>query len=99
MESFGMPYVHMVGVLVYLSMTTIPRSLIFDRWIKKANDKICVGEIPDAAYMSMHAAMLEDCRELVNLSCWFFEDYFDVKQDWPKSTYPYGGTSPKARQC
>ncbi|KAL4329198.1 hypothetical protein AHAS_Ahas13G0276100 [Arachis hypogaea] len=29
--------------------------------------------------MSMHAAMLDDCRELVSLSCRFFEDYVDVK--------------------
>ncbi|KAL4275818.1 hypothetical protein AHAS_Ahas20G0145200 [Arachis hypogaea] len=45
-----------------------------------SNDDIRVGEIPDAAYMSMHATMLDDCRELVNLSCRFFEDYFDMKK-------------------
>ncbi|XP_016172740.1 protein FAR1-RELATED SEQUENCE 5-like [Arachis ipaensis] len=85
MESFGLPCVHMVGVLVYLNMTTIPKGLILDRWAKRTKqprapcDKTRVGEIPDAAYMSMHAAMLDDCRELVSLSCWFFEDYVDVK--------------------
>ncbi|XP_016192260.1 protein FAR1-RELATED SEQUENCE 5-like [Arachis ipaensis] len=36
MESFGLPYVHMVGVLVYLNMTAIPRSLILERWTKRA---------------------------------------------------------------
>ncbi|MED6177742.1 hypothetical protein PIB30_100906 [Stylosanthes scabra] len=30
--------------------------------------------------MSMHAAMLDDCRELVKLSCRNFEDYFEVKK-------------------
>ncbi|RYR51946.1 hypothetical protein Ahy_A06g026885 [Arachis hypogaea] len=68
MESFGLPCVHMVGVL----------------WTKRAkqpsaaSDGVRVGEIPNATYMSMHATMLDDCRELVNLSCRFFEDYLDV---------------------
>ncbi|RYR08976.1 hypothetical protein Ahy_B05g076908 [Arachis hypogaea] len=85
MESFGLLCVHMVRVLVYLNMTTIPRNLILDRWIKRAkqpsatSDRIYVREIPNAAYISMNAAILEDCRELVNLSCRFFDDYFDVK--------------------
>ncbi|KAL4394752.1 hypothetical protein AHAS_Ahas02G0183400 [Arachis hypogaea] len=85
MESFELPCIHMVGVLVYLNMTAIPRSLILELWTKRAKqlrapcDGTRVGEIPDAAYMSMHAAMLDDCRELVSLSCWFFEDYVDFK--------------------
>ncbi|XP_057745349.1 protein FAR-RED ELONGATED HYPOCOTYL 3-like [Arachis stenosperma] len=85
MESFGLPCIHMVGVLVYLNITAIPRSLILELWTKRAkqpcapSDGTRVGEIPDAAYMSMHAAMLDDCRELVNLSCRFFEDYVDFK--------------------
>ncbi|XLT03975.1 hypothetical protein HN51_042724 [Arachis hypogaea] len=59
-------------------------SLILGRWTKKAkqppiNNHVFSGEIPDAAYMSMHAAMLDDCRELVKLSCSYFEDYFEVK--------------------
>ncbi|RYR53068.1 hypothetical protein Ahy_A06g027953 [Arachis hypogaea] len=70
MESFGLPCVHMVGVLVYLNMTAIPKGLILDWWTKRAKqprapcDRTRVGEIPNAAYMSMHAAMLDDCREL-----------------------------------
>ncbi|RYR01702.1 hypothetical protein Ahy_B06g080565 [Arachis hypogaea] len=76
MESFELPCVHMVGVLVYLNMMAIPKSLILDWWTKRAkqprapSDGVRVGEIPDATYMSMHAAMLDDCREL---------DYVDVK--------------------
>ncbi|RYR62196.1 hypothetical protein Ahy_A04g019597 [Arachis hypogaea] len=84
MESFGIPCVHIVGVLVRLNMVVIPGSLILGRWTKKAkqppiNNHVFSGEIPDAAYMSMHAAMLDDCRELVKLSCSNFEDYFEVK--------------------
>ncbi|RYQ99479.1 hypothetical protein Ahy_B07g087410 [Arachis hypogaea] len=85
MESFGLSCVHMVGVLVYLNMIAIPRSLILDRCTKRAkqpsaaSNEVRVGEILDTAYRSMHAAMLDDCRELVNLSCRFFEDYLDVK--------------------
>ncbi|KAL4300368.1 hypothetical protein AHAS_Ahas17G0193900 [Arachis hypogaea] len=85
MESFGFSCVHMVEVLVYLNMTAIPKGLILDQWTKRAKqprapcDGTRVGEIPDAAYMSMHAAMLDDCREMVSLSCWFFKDYVDVK--------------------
>ncbi|RYR39192.1 hypothetical protein Ahy_A09g044673 [Arachis hypogaea] len=72
MESFGIPCVHIVG------------SPILGRWTKKAkqppiNNHVFSGEIPDAAYMSMHVAMLDDCRELVKLSCSNFEDYFEVK--------------------
>ncbi|RYR13752.1 protein FAR1-RELATED SEQUENCE 9-like [Arachis ipaensis] len=84
MESFGIPCVHIIGVLVRLNMIVIPDSLILGRWTKKAkqspiNNYVFSGEIPDAAYMSMHAAMLDDCRELVKLSCSYFEDYFEVK--------------------
>ncbi|XP_057730219.1 protein FAR-RED ELONGATED HYPOCOTYL 3-like [Arachis stenosperma] len=85
MESFELPCVHMVGVLVYLNMTSIPKGLILDRWTKRAKqprapcDGTRVGEIPDATYMSIHAAILDDCRELMSLSCRFFEDYVDVK--------------------
>ncbi|KAL4373823.1 uncharacterized protein DS421_5g149300 [Arachis hypogaea] len=84
MKSFGIPCVHIVGVLVRLNMVVIPGSLILGRWTKKAkqppiNNHVFSGEIPDAAYMSMHAAMLDDCRELVKLSCSNFEDYFEVK--------------------
>ncbi|RYR50294.1 hypothetical protein Ahy_A07g036896 [Arachis hypogaea] len=85
MESFGLPCVHLVGVVVYLNMTANPRSLILEGWTKRTkqlhahSDRVRVGEILDAAYMSMHAAMLDDCRELVSLSCRFFEDYVDVK--------------------
>ncbi|XP_016173424.1 protein FAR1-RELATED SEQUENCE 5-like [Arachis ipaensis] len=31
MESFGLPCIHMVGVLVYLNMTAIPKGVILDR--------------------------------------------------------------------
>ncbi|KAL4373162.1 hypothetical protein AHAS_Ahas05G0054200 [Arachis hypogaea] len=85
MECFGLSCVHMVGVLVYLNMTAIPKGLILDQWTKRAKqsrapcDGTRVGEISDAAYMSMHATMLDDYRELVSLSCQFFEDYMDVK--------------------
>ncbi|QHO57903.1 Protein FAR1-RELATED SEQUENCE [Arachis hypogaea] len=90
MESFRLPCVHMAGVLVYLNMTAIPRSLILERWTKRAkqprahSNGVHVGEIPDAAYMSMHAAMLDDCRELVSLSCRFFEGFVDVKTRFAK---------------
>ncbi|QHO21610.1 uncharacterized protein DS421_11g348260 [Arachis hypogaea] len=85
MESFGLLCVYVVEVLVYLNMTAISRSLILERWTKRAkqscapSDGVRVGEIPDVAYMSMHAAMLDDCRKLVSLSCRFFEDYVDMK--------------------
>ncbi|RYQ90354.1 hypothetical protein Ahy_B09g096477 [Arachis hypogaea] len=52
MESFGLPCVHMVGFMVYLNMTAIPRSLILEWWIKRAkqprtpSDGVRVGEIP-----------------------------------------------------
>ncbi|RYR04349.1 hypothetical protein Ahy_B06g084046 [Arachis hypogaea] len=85
MESFRLPCVHMVGILVYLNMTTIPRSLILDWWTKRAkqpsatSDGVRVGKIPDTTYISMHAAMLDNYRELVNLSCRFFDDYLNMK--------------------
>ncbi|KAL4356332.1 hypothetical protein AHAS_Ahas09G0076100 [Arachis hypogaea] len=83
-ESFGIPCMHIVGVLVRLNMVVIPDSLILGHWTKKAkqsliNNHIFSGEISNVAYMSMHAAMLDDCRELVKLSCSYFEDYFKVK--------------------
>ncbi|RYQ84955.1 hypothetical protein Ahy_B10g104464 [Arachis hypogaea] len=71
MESFGIPYVHIVGVLIRLNMVVILNSLILGRWTKKAkqppiNNHIFSGEIPDAAYM-------------MKLFCSYFEDYFEVK--------------------
>ncbi|KAL4286674.1 hypothetical protein AHAS_Ahas19G0109800 [Arachis hypogaea] len=73
-----------VGVLVRLNIVVIPDSLILGHWTKKAkqppiNNHVFSGEIPDAAYMSMHTAMLDDYRELVKLSCSYFDDYFEVK--------------------
>ncbi|KAL4276147.1 hypothetical protein AHAS_Ahas20G0178100 [Arachis hypogaea] len=83
-ESFGIPCVYIVGVLVYLNITIIPAMLILERWTKRAkqptlNTVTRVGEIPDAAYMSMHAAMFDDCRDLIRLSCRHFEYYFELK--------------------
>ncbi|RYR48147.1 hypothetical protein Ahy_A07g034137 [Arachis hypogaea] len=74
MESFGIPCVHMVGVFVYLNITQLLVKTICERWTKKAKQAAVdpsgqVGEIPDAAYMSMHAALLNDCRELIKLAC------------------------------
>ncbi|KAL4275472.1 uncharacterized protein DS421_20g688060 [Arachis hypogaea] len=85
MESFGLPCVHMVGGSGLSEHDSYPKGLILDRWTKRIKqprascDGTRVGEISDTAYMSMHAAMLDDCRELVSLSCQFFEDYVDVK--------------------
>ncbi|XP_016192111.1 protein FAR-RED IMPAIRED RESPONSE 1-like [Arachis ipaensis] len=84
MESFGIPCVHMVGVFVYLNITQLPVKTICERWTKKAKQAAVdpsgqVGEIPDAAYMSMHAALLNDCRELIKLACQYFEDYSELK--------------------
>ncbi|XP_016192065.1 protein FAR1-RELATED SEQUENCE 9-like [Arachis ipaensis] len=74
MESFGIPCVHMVGVFVYLNITQLPVKTICKGWTKKAKQPAVdssgqVGEIPDTAYMSMHAALLNDCRELIKLAC------------------------------
>ncbi|MED6119265.1 hypothetical protein PIB30_010190 [Stylosanthes scabra] len=85
MESFGIPCVHIVGVLVSLDIDVIPEKLILNWWTKKAKqsrnvDTAQEGEIPYSAYMSMHAAMLDDYRELVKLCCRNFGDYFEVKK-------------------
>ncbi|QHO11502.1 Protein FAR1-RELATED SEQUENCE [Arachis hypogaea] len=84
MESFGIPCVHILGVLVYLNITVIPALLILERWTKKAKQPMLnnvrrVGEIPNAAYISMHVVMLDNCRDLIRLSCCYFEDYFGLK--------------------
>ncbi|MED6146734.1 hypothetical protein PIB30_117286 [Stylosanthes scabra] len=85
MESFGLPCVHIVGVLISLDLDIIPPKMVLNRWTKKAKQPTQVdgpreGEIPDSAYMSMHAAMMDDCRELVKLSCRNFGDYYEVKK-------------------
>ncbi|MED6175042.1 hypothetical protein PIB30_074807 [Stylosanthes scabra] len=75
---------HCSCVLVYLDKMTIPLSLMLDQSTKAKQPPIRevarTGEILDVAYMSMHAAMLEDCQELVKMSCKYFEDYINMKK-------------------
>ena len=85
MESNGLPCMHILGVLVFLDITELPKCLILDRWTKKTKHSIirkheASGELTDVAHMGMYAVLLDDCRDMCKLACQSFEDYADVKE-------------------
>ena len=85
MESFGIPCVHIIGVMVYLDLTELPKCLILQRWTKMAK-KVCIsnnqagGLVVDSQYMSMYTALLDDCRDMCHVAACSFEDYLAVKE-------------------
>ena len=62
MESFGIPCVHVIVVLVFLDMDKLPESLILKKWSMKAKEGVTVvnvgaGGFEDGCYISRVVSM------------------------------------------
>ncbi|MED6167813.1 hypothetical protein PIB30_006093 [Stylosanthes scabra] len=81
MESFGLPCVHILAVLVRLDLGYLPKSLILHRWTKTAKiDTSCATgddrSNDDAAiYRSKVGALLHHCKRFVKDACMSEEDF------------------------
>lgn len=69
-ESLGIVCEHLVAVLVYLDIVTLPESLVLKRWTKNAKDSLvaCIPKInisSEPALVSRYTNMVERCKRMV----------------------------------
>ncbi|MED6199022.1 hypothetical protein PIB30_119051 [Stylosanthes scabra] len=77
MESFGLPCVHVIAVLVQLDRSCIPKSLIMARWSKNVKaERVSAdgraGEVlgeTDSVFKSRVGAFLQLCKRYAMLAC------------------------------
>ncbi|KAL4357720.1 hypothetical protein AHAS_Ahas09G0214900 [Arachis hypogaea] len=75
MESFGLPCVHILAVLVRLDFVSLPKNLVLPRWSKAAKEDLCYerlsGQYSDAGvlYRSRVGAFLQHCKRLAKVAC------------------------------
>ena len=87
MESFGLPCIHIIAVLVYLDVEELPESLVLERWTKRAKVGIesriihepLNGDI--SLYRSRVGSFVHHCRRLAKVACLADEEYFEM---WDK---------------
>ncbi|RYR00278.1 hypothetical protein Ahy_B07g088387 [Arachis hypogaea] len=81
MESFGLPCVHILAVLVRLDIDSLPKSLVLARWSKAAKEDLCYEPLSsrygDAGvlYRSRVGAFLQHCKRLAKVACIREEDF------------------------
>ncbi|MED6188562.1 hypothetical protein PIB30_117043 [Stylosanthes scabra] len=83
MESFGLPCVHIIAVLVRLDRDSLPRSVILPRWSKNVRvDKLMeagggkeLSEESEAIYKTRVGAFLQLCKRFARLACRNDTDY------------------------
>ncbi|KAL4356720.1 hypothetical protein S245_029731 [Arachis hypogaea] len=81
MESFGVPCVHMIVVLVGLDMGALPHTLLLGRWYKGAKSHFSrnrvVTDIGDIAsqYRSRVGIFVDQCKHFTKLACLREEDF------------------------
>ena len=74
MESFGIPCVHVINVLVYLDFDRLPECLILRRLTMEAKEGIVVPNVEcclfgDSCYISRVVSMKAAMAELINVAC------------------------------
>ncbi|XLT82123.1 protein FAR1-RELATED SEQUENCE 5 [Arachis hypogaea] len=75
MESFGLPCVHILSVLVRLDVGSLPDTLVLERWTKSAKfglyDDIAGDKMVDIAalYRMRMETFLQHCKRLARLIC------------------------------
>ncbi|RYR14696.1 hypothetical protein Ahy_B04g071363 [Arachis hypogaea] len=81
MESFGIPYEHIVKVLVDRDICEIRRSLVLDRWTKKVKSALndASGFTRDAVVISRQSALMEFYKQLVAVAAKFLERYEETR--------------------
>ncbi|QHO52514.1 Protein FAR1-RELATED SEQUENCE [Arachis hypogaea] len=81
MESFGLPCVHILAVLVRLDIDSLPKSLVLARLSKAAKEDLCYEPLSsrysDAGvlYRSRVGAFLQHCKRLAKVACIREEDF------------------------
>ncbi|KAL4314655.1 hypothetical protein AHAS_Ahas15G0106800 [Arachis hypogaea] len=81
MESFGLPCVHILAVLVRLDMELLPKSLVLMRWSKWAKDDAaqeclsCQTGDAVALYRSQVGTFLQHCKCFAKVACVREEDF------------------------
>ena len=85
MKSFGIPWVHLINVMVYLDIDQLPKCLVLDKWTMKAKEGITMtnvygSELGDSCYRSRVISMNDSWRELTNIACRYLEDYNEVME-------------------
>ena len=83
MESFGIPCVHVISVMVYLNIDKLPSCLILDRWTIKVKEALAIrcvegGMDGDSCYESRVLAMNEKFRKLANVACIKLDDFNEI---------------------
>ena len=87
MESFGLPCIHIIAVLVHLDVDELPKSLVLDRWAKRAKQCIESQIIQDpikgdSVLYRMHVgSFVHHYKRLAKVTCVVDEDYYDM---WDK---------------
>ncbi|RYR78611.1 hypothetical protein Ahy_A01g003448 isoform A [Arachis hypogaea] len=86
MESFGLPCVHILAVLVQLDIVVIPDTLVLRRWSKTAKidmdlDKFpCPSGEPSTIYRTRLGAFSQLCKRLGRVACMSNEDFKSISQ-------------------
>ncbi|XP_072080750.1 uncharacterized protein [Arachis hypogaea] len=81
MESYGIPCVHIIVVLVGIDIGSLPKTLVLKRWCKSAKNNVTadrqVTDTGDAAsrYRSRLGAFVDQCKIFANVACLRDEDY------------------------
>ncbi|RYR62516.1 hypothetical protein Ahy_A04g020173 [Arachis hypogaea] len=81
MESYGIPCVHIIVVLVGIDIGSLPETLVLKRWCKNAKNNVTfvrqVTEMGDAAswYCSRLGAFVDQCKHFAKVACLRDEDY------------------------
>ena len=86
MESFGIPCVHMINIMVFLDFDKLPESLILKRWTMKAKEGIVFDNgqqstFEDNFYISRVVSMSDSWEDLTHIACRYLDDFNDV-MDW-----------------
>ncbi|XP_016177873.1 protein FAR1-RELATED SEQUENCE 5-like [Arachis ipaensis] len=71
MECFGVPYEHIIAVLVLNNVHEIPRSLILPRWTKDAKLVAVqsMGVIWDSVQLTQHWCLMDWYRKVCKIAC------------------------------
>ncbi|KAL4344767.1 hypothetical protein AHAS_Ahas11G0211300 [Arachis hypogaea] len=78
MESFRLPCVHILAVLVRLDIGSLPKSLVLQRWSKAAKVEMSgVNQVDntEAFYRSRVGAFLQHCKRFARVACQSEENF------------------------
>ncbi|XP_052114427.1 uncharacterized protein LOC107480712 [Arachis duranensis] len=77
MECFGVPYEHIIAVLILNNVHEIPRSLILPRWTKDAKLVVMqsMGVIWDSVQLTQHWCLMDWYRKVCKITCHSIEKF------------------------